>query len=106
MIFLIDDKSIRQENFGWNAHRIETFKDLIIPIYNIQDVEKYREEIFDINNLILFHESFFDNPANNKLAESNTIKQDLIDFTRIKGNRVVFFSGSISSRYIDDVIIS
>jgi hypothetical protein len=64
-------------------------------------VKKYRGDIFSSNGIILFHESFFDNPVNKSEKNVQVIKSDLIEYSDRVNLRVVFFGGSISSRNIE-----
>lgn len=108
MIYLIDDNSNRQVGYGWTLERFERFKSLIRIIHTYDEVdEALRKSIFTDGNIVLFHESFFDNPINQNLENSSKIKEDLIQFAERKKDRftVVLFSGSNGSRYRNDNII-
>jgi len=64
MVYLIDDKKVRQKNLGWSSNILEKYKDILAPIYTNIDLQKVKHEIFNGDNIILFHESFFDVPEN------------------------------------------
>lgn len=101
MIYLIDDKKTRQErNFGWTEEKFAKYKDIIKPLYNIEDIEIIGEKLYDKNNIILYHESFLDKTDSKERAidQRNKIK-DLA----LKGESIItiFFSGSINSRSIE-----
>lgn len=99
MIYLIDDKKPRQEVYGWNTDKINRHECILKPIYAYEDMKEdsFRRRMFEGDNIILFHESFFmgqnrdiiDLRRNMKTALENNI--NLI---------IVFFSGSISDRDI------
>ncbi len=98
MIYLIDDKGERQKNLGWSKDVLMKYKEILIPIYTADILEEKRLEILNENNIIFYHESFFDNPNNFHKKSSLKIKQDLIDYSDKKSLKVVFFSGSIGAR--------
>ena len=94
MIYLIDDKTNRQEDFGWNENIIESYTDVLVSISRYNQID---------NNIILFHESFFDNIENKQNKDVNEIRNDLIKNTKEKQNfKVIFFSGSYNSREINE----
>jgi hypothetical protein len=103
MIYLIDDKRIRQKDNGWSVEKFENFKDILTPIYSVNELtDEKKEEIFLDSNVILFHESFFDNPENKNTKDADKIRQDLIKFANKYKTILVFFSGSIGTRVINE----
>ncbi len=100
MIFLIDDKSERQSKFGWDNLALNDFKDVLTAIYNLEQITGINNIISE-NDIILFHESFFDNSLNKQEKDVIDIRQDLINYATKKGILVVFFGGSIGSRSIN-----
>lgn len=101
MIYLIDDKIDRQNDFGWNKNKIDFYEDILISVSSYAQIEKReeRELIFSDGNILLFHESFFDLIENKHIKDSNEIRNDLNKFvTNNKNSKVVFFSGSYNSR--------
>lgn len=60
MIYLIDDKKNRQEEFGWVKAYFDKYKNIIQPLYNIEDVSNIGEKLYEEENIILYHESFLD----------------------------------------------
>jgi len=104
MIYLIDDKKQRQSNFGWNSNMLNDYRVVLCPIYSKQQLDTVRETIFSGNNVILFHDSFFDNPLNKHEKNPIEIRQELIKYATREKRIVVFFSGSIGSRNIEDTI--
>jgi len=98
MIYLIDDKKIRQEkDYNWNDRRFDLFQNEVIRIFNNHDLDIYKTEMFSKGNIILFHESFQDNFENKTDVSSELIRQKLIDYVQNKEILLVFFSGSIPS---------
>lgn len=104
MIYLIDDKINRQIESGWDIERFKTFVEFIKPIHLYSEIEneKEREEIFaDKKNIILFHESFFDNVLNKHHLYGHEIRNRLIQFSIHNPEfYIVFFSGSKNTRSI------
>ena len=100
MIYLIDDKKLRQENdYGWDFQKLQKYEHIVQPIYNLEELSKKRKEIFKANNIILYHESFLDNTY---LKHEASIKRsDLDEFSSKQNNLVAFFSGSKNSRIIE-----
>ena len=105
MIYLIDDKTLRQQNYGWSNERFDQYKDCLTAIHTKDELDPLKEQIFASNDIILFHDSFFDNPIN--LHEKNVvlIKQSLIKRTKDTGT-VVFFGGAIGSRTVSGMYAS
>lgn len=101
MIYLIDDKKLRQEkDFGWLSDEFEKIKKLIIPIYTLEEIEKSSEEIFRKENTVLYHESFLDNSTLNKQSVFKRVK--LEQFAQNNPSfQLVIFSGSKNSRSVD-----
>lgn len=98
MIYLIDDKKSRQENFGWNDERLSLYTDVLTSIRNADDLLKHQDAICKIENVIIFHESF--------LSSSDKVKQEIIDnFKKIIQSSTMnlcTFSGSKNTRTIDN----
>lgn len=105
MIYLFDDKMNRQLDYGWNKERFTEYSKLVNPIYFYSEIkdDSSKEEIFSKGNIILFHESFFDN-ALNVHKEATQIRTRLNRAQENKDFQVVYFSGSKSSRKFDENI--
>lgn len=101
MIYLIDDKKQRQEGYGWNTDRINRHEVILKPIYAYEDMKEdsFRRLMFKGDNIILFHESFFIGQNRDIVDLRRDIKTEL---EKNKNLTVVFFSGSISDRTIDN----
>lgn len=105
MIYLIDDKTNRQQDFGWDENKIGSFKDILISISRYDQIEdiELRKLMFSDQNIILFHESFFDNVENKQNKDVNEIRNSLVKFAEKNGTfKVIFFSGSYNSREINE----
>jgi hypothetical protein len=104
MIYLIDDKIIRQEkDYKWTSNRFVHFKKYIQPIYSLESIESSRSVIFKEGNIILYHESFLD--ASEIQDEASERRNKLNDFAKDENSWLVYFSGSYSSRDISGNIV-
>ena len=105
MIYLIDDKRIRQKDNGWSFEKFQNFKNILTTVYSANELtDEIRNDIFSGINVILFHESFFDNPENKHRKEVDKIRQNLIEYANKNKTILVFFSGSIGNRVINENI--
>ncbi|MFV0230111.1 hypothetical protein OBJ94_06760 [Empedobacter falsenii] len=103
MIYLIDDKKLRQEkDYNWSTSRFEEFNDIISPIYTLDELTQNSKKIFKEGNVVLYHESFLDlTPLRNEAIDRRKgIEEKAIS----KNLSVVFFSGSKNSRDIKNNI--
>ncbi|WP_313103139.1 hypothetical protein [Empedobacter sp.] len=103
MIYLIDDKKLRQEkDYNWSTSRFEEFNDIISPIYTLDELTQNSKKIFKEGNVVLYHESFLDlTPLRNEAID----RRKGIEEKAISNNlSVVFFSGSKNSRDIKNNI--
>ena len=101
MIYIIDEKNIRQANYGWNEERFESHVEDVKPIHSIEKLQEIStEELFRKDNIILFHDSFFDVSKNKKTKESDSLKHRLKN--RSEDSKIVFFSGSYAGRSIEN----
>lgn len=100
MIFLLDDKKIRQKDFGWTEEKFAQYVSHIKPLYTIDDVVKIGENLYDAGNIILYHESFLDftDDSDKALKQRNKIAKMAEANNRLS---VAFFSGSQSSRSLN-----
>jgi len=105
MIYLIDDKKDRQSNdYYWTTEKLKKYSHILVTVYKYDEIKntQIRESIFSSGNVILFHESFFDNTINLHKKESVEIRSSLNKFAEEKNGWVVFFSGSKSSRILGE----
>lgn len=100
MIYLIDDKKLRQEkDFGWSSEKLAEYKDKIHPIYTLDELQNRAKEIFQGENNVFYHESFLDNSIQNE--ESVVKRRSLEEFAKKHETfQLVIFSGSKNSRVI------
>jgi len=100
MIYLIDDKKIRQEkDYKWTDDRFESFKSLIKPIYTLDDLQENTTDIFQTGNVILYHESFLD--STDIANEASDRRRRLDNFAKNTNSYLVLFSGSKNTRNLD-----
>lgn len=106
MIYLIDDKNDRQSKLGWDNDKLKKFSHKLKTLYTPEEVSNHRDKIFDRGNIVLFHESFYDNQGHlTKNAE--LIRTDLRGYASNDNDfKVVFFSGSIKTRVIMGLTIA
>ena len=105
MIYLIDDNKKRQQDSGWNDAKFDEYKDFLQPIYRLSEItDALRNELFKTeNNVILFHESFFENFENKQVNDVNDIRNKLEKLSHVTSNRYyVIFSGSNSERKLNE----
>jgi hypothetical protein len=105
MIYLIDDNRKRQQDSGWSNEKFEEYKDFIQPIYRLSEVtDNLRFEIFrNDKNVILYHESFFENSENKQSKDVNEIRNELEkNAYEEKMGFFVNFSGSNSERRLNN----
>lgn len=105
MIYLIDDNKKRQIDSGWNENKFGIYKDFISPVYRLNEINgDIRSELFNTeNNVILFHESFFENFENKQNKDVNEIRNELEKLSDTTDNRYyVIFSGSNSERKLNE----
>ncbi|RZJ87459.1 MAG: hypothetical protein EOO20_16030, partial [Chryseobacterium sp.] len=100
MIYLVDDKKERQKNIGWSAERLDGYKDVLQPIYDNEHLQKLKSAIFAEHNVMLFHESFFDNPVNLNSTQALEIRRSLSSYVEKHKFTLVTFSGSMGYRKI------
>jgi len=102
MIYIIDDKKSRQEDFGWDEKLFKTYSNDIVPVRSIEELSSLQESILQSGNTILFHESFFASEDASKQEIINAFKYSLKDGTdRLY---IAYFSGSKGGRYVKDNI--
>jgi len=102
MIYLIDDKELRQsKDFGWTENKLSEHKDVLTVIHDNVQLQSHRQQMFEKENVIIFHESFFSNPKNKTDKKSDKINQELIDTSEEKDILIFLFSGSNASRSIN-----
>lgn len=92
----------RQRDYGWNKDKLKDYSKVLTVVHRYDDIQDTdsRAKIFNDDNLILFHESFFDNSENKQYRNSIEILDKL---KRNEKVRTIFFGGSINSRSKDSL---
>jgi CheY-like chemotaxis protein len=98
MVYLIDDKKYRQEHdYHWDSAMFNNFSNVIKPIYNLKELINYREQIFQSQNTVLYHESFLDNTTSSSTSQQKRIELEKFAEKNPEFNLAIF-SGSKFSR--------
>ena len=79
MVYIIDDKRSRQQDYGWDDVRFSQYSDIIIPIWNMESLAMHRGEMLLNNNVILFHESFLSTDDEERNSVINSLKIDIAE---------------------------
>ncbi len=96
MIYLIDDKIRRQEDYGWKEEKFLEYQDIIIPIHSFEEYgkEEFIRQVLRGGNVVILHESFIE-------SVDKDLKNQLKEYAEKNENfYLVFFSGSKSSRIL------
>ena len=101
MVYIIDDKRSRQQDYGWDDVRFSQYRDIIIPIWNMESLSIHREEMLFDNNVVLFHESFLSSDDEERNSVINSLKADLAEHVSLC---VAYFSGSKNGRFVEERI--
>lgn len=101
MIYLIDDKNLRQEiDYKWTSERFKKYEAYILPIYTLSDLQIKAQDVFQEGNIILYHESFLDKTSIHN--EASERRRKLENFAKMKSSFLVLFSGSKNTRDLTD----
>lgn len=101
MIYLIDDKKKRQQiDFKWTEQKLARYSHTLIPIYDLETLEKESQKVFSQENVVMYHESFLnDTPLEGNASEKRRL---LENFANENPNfKLVIFSGSKDSRKLN-----
>lgn len=108
MIYLIDDKKIRQADYGWSEVKLKQYKEDIRTVYTLNEMSdiSFRKKMFSKGNVLFIHESFFNNPLNSiEGRQFEEIRESISEYaTKNESALVLFFSGSIQIRKKDGAI--
>ena len=100
MIYLIEDKTSRRNDYGWSDKRIKQYKDAICVIDSISALLENIKTIMSSDSVLLYHESFANYAGRNQENEVNSF----IDSVLKRSIKIAFFSGSKSQRTWDDYV--
>lgn len=105
MIYIFDDKVSRQKLYDWTEERFELWKDSIVRITNYSDfIQLKQSNIFENGNIILYHESFATCVPYEERRNYQSFHNMVLDSSNCEGVNRVIFSGTITSRAINDNI--
>jgi CheY-like chemotaxis protein len=103
MIYLIDDKKHRQEkDYKWTSQKLESYHEIIRPIYNLEQLKQNRNNVFKESDVILYHESFIDKSILSDEAAQK--RKELTEYAHNMGKNLVYFSGGIDTRKLENNI--
>jgi len=100
MIYIIDDKRSRQQDYGWDDERFSQYEDIITPIWNLESLVSYTEKMLEKDSVVLFHESFLASDDEERNNVINSLKTDLAEHS--SSIFITYFSGSKNGRFVDD----
>jgi CheY-like chemotaxis protein len=103
MIYLIDDKRKRQQDFGWSDNKFAQYSHILKPLYNIEDIRKIDDDLYSEKNIIIYHESFLDF-TNDKYKAVKQREKLIEKAAETNELSLAFFSGSVGSRSLDENI--
>lgn len=100
MIYLIEDKSSRRNDYGWFDKRLEQYKDAIKVVDSIPTLLNNTEAILSSGNILLYHESF----ANSADYDQKRDIESFLEDVESRNIMIAYFSGSKSQRTVDNNI--
>lgn len=98
MIYLVEDKTSRRNDYGWSDKRCEMYKDYIRVIDSATSLLDNASDILSADNIILYHESFANSVDYVQKQEINVFLSEVAN----KNLEIAYFSGSKSQRSIDN----
>ena len=98
MIYLIEDKTSRRNDYGWTNEKIATMNDIITVIENTKCLKAMMPEIIHEGNVVLYHESFAQMETYDNVEEIKKFLSEVVEAGNIS---IAYFSGSNSQRKID-----
>lgn len=98
MVYLIDDKKERQENdYNWTFSKLSNYKEILHPIYSLEELQGNSSKIFKEAKVILYHESFIDKSILSDEAAQK--RKELTDYAQRENKYLVYFSGVVILDY-------
>lgn len=98
MIYLIEDKTSRRNDYGWSDKRIEEYKDTLQVIDTVKTLVDNTDSILSADSILLYHESFATPASYEQKAEVVSFLDNVVN----KGLKIAYFSGSKSQRMLDN----
>ena len=103
MIYLIEDKTSRRNDYGWTDENIMSMSDAITVVADATKLKELSSQILTAGSVILFHESF---AQRENYEKQNDVYSFLSNLQKTDNIYVAYFSGSTSQRKIEDNICS
>lgn len=95
MIYLIDDKTSRQTDYGWLDSKLEEYSDVMTSISDFEKLSVCMDAIHKADSIVMYHESFINAVEN---VHKNDISQLLKDIEEEPSHKIAYFSGSKCQR--------
>ena len=83
MIYLIEDKTSRRNDYGWTNDKLSSMKEWISIIENASQLSVLMDEIKEEGNVVLYHESFTLRQDREKAKEVNAFLHTLEGYGNI-----------------------
>jgi hypothetical protein len=101
MIYLIDDKRVRQESHRWNGKRFENYPGLFKIIHSHNEIgpliQLIESSTTSSEDMVFIHDSFFQNAVPSLSIDMEGLRSALFEFAASNPKSLlVFFTGSIS----------
>lgn len=101
MIYLIEDKTSRRNDYGWTDEKVSSLNDVITVVENATILIELIPEILNSSNVVLYHESFTKNETYEKGEKVKSFIQSLEETQNI---HIAYFSGSKTQRKNEGLI--
>lgn len=101
MIYLIEDKTSRRNDYGWTDEKLSSMNELITVVENATQLSVLMDEIKEDGNVVLYHESFTQRENQERTDE---VKSFLLSLEKSEGIYIAYFSGSKSRRILEGKI--
>lgn len=101
MIYLVEDKTSRRNDYGWTDERLSSLSDVITVVDNATKLFELIPDIFNSSNVVLYHESFTKNESYDNERQIRDIIHSLEETQNI---HIAYFSGSKTQRKNDGLI--
>ena len=98
MIYLIEDKTSRRNDYGWTDEKLSSMNELVTVVENATQLSALMDEIKEDGSVVLYHESFTQR-ENQELT--NEVNAFLRSIEGLNGIYIAYFSGSKSTRKLD-----
>ena len=98
MIYLIEDKTSRRNDYGWTDEKLSSINELITVVENATRLSALMGEIKADGNVVLYHESFTQRENRERTDE---VKNFLLSLEKSEDIYIAYFSGSKSQRILE-----